>query len=114
MVKTKDELIKLLSDYISKLKNTIKIEKVLLFGSYARGEALKTSDVDLAIVSEDFNKMNFFERLEFLNKYWNYDIGADILGYTPEEFEDLSGKISFVSEIVKTSIDITDICSKRN
>ncbi|MGB9813755.1 MAG: nucleotidyltransferase domain-containing protein [Thermovenabulum sp.] len=110
MVKTKDELIKLIADYINKLKKGIKINKVILFGSYARGEALKTSDVDLAIVSEDFNKMNFFERLEFLNKNWNYDIGADILGYTPEEFEDLANKISFVSEIVKTGIDITSLC----
>lgn len=112
MVKTKDELINILSDYINKLKKNIRVEKVILFGSYAKGEALKTSDVDLAIVSEDFAKMNFFERLELLSKTWNYDIGADILGYTPEEFKDLSNKISFVSEIVKTGKDITDICLK--
>ncbi|TYP55444.1 nucleotidyltransferase domain-containing protein [Thermosediminibacter litoriperuensis] len=104
MVKTKDEIMKIVSDYIGKLRKYIKINRVILFGSYARDEALKSSDVDLAIVSEDFRRMNFFERLELLYKCWNYDIGADILGYTPEEFEELAKKISFVSEIVKREL----------
>lgn len=50
--------------------------------------------------------MSFFERLELLQRLWSYDIGADILGYTPEEIEEKSKKISFVSEILKTGIDI--------
>ncbi|ADL07315.1 nucleotidyltransferase domain-containing protein [Thermosediminibacter oceani] len=107
MVKTKDEIMKIVRDYICNLGKYIKINKVILFGSYARDEALKSSDVNLAIVSEDFGKMSFFERLELLYKCWNYDIGADLLGYTPEEFEELANKISFVSEIIKTGIEIT-------
>ncbi|QSQ07927.1 hypothetical protein H0A61_00246 [Koleobacter methoxysyntrophicus] len=27
--------------------------------------------------------MSFFERLEFLQKFWNYEVSADILGYAP-------------------------------
>ncbi|MDN5331761.1 MAG: hypothetical protein PWP45_986 [Tepidanaerobacteraceae bacterium] len=107
MVKTKDEIMKIIGDYIDKLRKHIKINRVILFGSYAKGEALKSSDVDLAIVSEDFGKMSFFERLELLYKCWNYDIGADLLGYTPEELEEMANKISFVSEILKTGIDVT-------
>lgn len=63
--------------------------------------------MDVAIVSQDFGKMSFFERLELLYKCWNYDVGADLLGYTPEEFEEMANKISFVAEILKTGIDVT-------
>ncbi|KXG77505.1 hypothetical protein AN618_10570 [Fervidicola ferrireducens] len=107
MVKAKNEIMEIISDYTGKLRKYIKINRVILFGSYAKGDALKESDVDLAIVSEDFGKMSFFERLELLYKCWNYDVGADLLGYTPEEFEELANKISFVAEILKTGIDVT-------
>lgn len=106
MVKTKDEIIKIINDYIKNLNNHVKIDRVILFGSYARNEALSSSDVDFLIVSDDFSGMSFFERLEFLQKFWNYNVGADILGYTPGEVEEMSKKISFVSEVVKTGIDI--------
>lgn len=106
MVKTKNEIIKMINDYISKLSDYVKIDRVIMFGSYARDEALSSSDVDFLVVSRDFKDMSFFDRLELLQRLWSYDIGADILGYTPEEIEEKSKKISFVSEILKTGIDI--------
>ncbi|WP_422448840.1 nucleotidyltransferase domain-containing protein [Thermoanaerobacterium sp. DL9XJH110] len=106
MVKTKNEIIIMINDYIKKLSNYIKIDRVILFGSYARDEALSSSDVDFLVVSQDFSGMSFIKRLEFLQRLWSYDIGADILGYTPEEIEEMSKKISFVSEILKTGIDV--------
>lgn len=44
----------------------IKIEKLILFGSYARKTSRKDSDVDIAIVSRDFNKKDTFERARML------------------------------------------------
>ena len=43
-------------------KRHIKVTKIILFGSYAHGHPTKDSDVDIAIVSEDFNKKDIFER----------------------------------------------------
>ncbi len=43
--------------YISKLREKqIRIDKVLLFGSFYRGNAHKDSDIDLAIVSRSFGR----------------------------------------------------------
>ena len=37
-------------------KNKIKLQKVILFGSFAKNKQKSYSDIDLAVVSEDFEK----------------------------------------------------------
>ena len=44
----------------------IKVSKLVLFGSYARGTSHKDSDVDIAIVSKEFSGKDIFERAEML------------------------------------------------
>jgi hypothetical protein len=87
MVGTTPHINAVIKDFILELQKKIDIERVLLFGSRARNEALTTSDVDLAVVSEDFHGMGWIERLEFLSLNWRYDVPADCFGYTPQEFE---------------------------
>jgi len=50
-------------EQISQMNHNSKIRFILLFGSEARGEALLTSDVDLALVSTE--PLTRAERLEF-------------------------------------------------
>lgn len=79
--------------YTKDLKNKIKIEKVILFGSAALGKMTKDSDIDLIILSKDFKKIDFLKRLELLSNAREKKaeiVPMDILGYTPEEFEELS------------------------
>jgi predicted nucleotidyltransferase len=66
---------------------------VILFGSAARGEMHRDSDIDLIIISPDFKKMGFTERLILLSRLregMKKSASMDIFGYTPEEFERLS------------------------
>jgi predicted nucleotidyltransferase len=44
----------------------IHVEQALLFGSHARGEAKDGSDIDVLIISADFETLNMRERLERL------------------------------------------------
>lgn len=76
-------------------------ERVILFGSRARGVCHDFSDIDLLVISHDFAGKNLRERLELLG------IAAvrvmepiQALGYTPEEFEAL-GPGTFVGDEVK-------------
>ena len=48
------EVLNIITDYINKLKQQIPVEKVVLFGSYAKGNYTKDSDIDLAIFSPFF------------------------------------------------------------
>lgn len=45
-------------------KNGLKIEKIILFGSYAKGTATEESDIDIVIVSKNFENKDIFERAD--------------------------------------------------
>ena len=66
MVTISKELLDIINEYISKLSKEIKIDKVILFGSYAKGTNREDSDIDLAIFSDDFSNMERIEALKFL------------------------------------------------
>ena len=62
------------------------IKKIILFGSVARGEVHRGSDLDLIIIQETDKK--FLSRLEPF--YRDARVAMDILVYTPEEFAAMS------------------------
>jgi len=46
-----------IEDYIKVLiKNKINPEKIILYGSYAKGKAHQYSDIDIAVISDQFGK----------------------------------------------------------
>lgn len=61
-------------------------ERIILFGSRARGEADEYSDYDIIVIKK--TKKPFMERLKDMIPYLvKFDGTAEILVYTPEEFE---------------------------
>ena len=66
----------------------VKITKIILFGSYARGNYNDSSDIDLIVISDDFATMNYWERIDFLSEAI-YEIFEPIeaLSFTPSEWE---------------------------
>jgi len=62
-------------------------EKIILFGSYARGNWDEESDIDIIVVYRTEKK--FMDRLEELYVKWNFPKAIDILAYTPDEFTEM-------------------------
>lgn len=94
---------KIVDHYIENLKQKIKVKGVLLFGSFAWGKPTKHSDVDLVIISPDFTKKEFDNRLQWLSRMRDditYQIAMDIIGYTPKEFAHIE-KNSAIMSIAK-------------
>lgn len=52
--------------FIGQIPNNVKLKKVFLFGSYARGKAREDSDIDIALVIEDMD--DFFSTQRLLMK----------------------------------------------
>ncbi len=75
---------------ISELSRRFRIVEVYLFGSYAKGTWIKTSDVDLIIVSPDFEGVPYLKRLDIIYKI-EWDLGItpfiEVIPLTPDEFK---------------------------
>jgi len=53
----KSQVIRLIKEFVNALKQEgITIDRVILYGSYARGHARPDSDIDVAVISKDFGK----------------------------------------------------------
>lgn len=47
-------------------KSGVHVDKIVVFGSYARGKPHKDSDVDVIIVSKDFRGKDIFQKVEMV------------------------------------------------
>ncbi|MCD6471787.1 nucleotidyltransferase domain-containing protein [Candidatus Aerophobetes bacterium] len=45
----------------------IKIYKIVVFGSYAKGKEKKESDLDIIVVSDNFEGKNIFEKVKLVS-----------------------------------------------
>ena len=95
-----------LSLFKTKLNKGLPVNKMILFGSRAKGKCGRDRDVDLIIVSPKFKKLDFFERGAKMYDYWDLNYPVDFLCYTPEEFNKLKKQITIVREAVKEGIEI--------
>lgn len=49
-------------------RKNVKVSKIILFGSYARGNYRDDSDIDVIVISDDFAPMDYWERIDFLSE----------------------------------------------
>jgi len=67
MAKTAQELAGIIDQYKSVLATLgIRVEGVILYGSYAQGKAGEESDIDLIVISPDFEGKDVRQRLEIM------------------------------------------------
>jgi predicted nucleotidyltransferase len=95
--------------FAGRLRDVLRAERVLLFGSYARGTDYYDSDYDLIIVSEHFRTIAPLDRQIGLREMF-YDVGGnapmDLICLTPEEFESARGRATLVSAVLPEAIDL--------
>ena len=69
MVKDRIQLTKIARKLVDNLqKKNIKVERLVLFGSYAAGTMRSDSDIDIAVISSSFNRKNIIQRQEILGE----------------------------------------------
>jgi len=100
------KIIKTVENYTQRLSDEkkIPIEKVIIYGSYAKGKAHKWSDVDICIISSKFRDP--FEAIEFLLAKRNKKevlIGLEPVGFTKKDFKEGS---SLIEEIKKMGVEV--------
>ncbi len=83
-----------------------RLRHAILFGSRARGDHFKHSDVDLLLVSEDFAGIAFPDRPSRLYAFWEGELPLEMLCYTPKEFEHKRRMIGPVRDAVKEGVSL--------
>jgi len=86
-------------------------EKIIIFGSYARGEWTEDSDLDVLVVKETDRRP--FERIGAVSgSCWPRKLPVDIVVKTPKEIEDeLQQKQLFTREIMREGVLVHDRAS---
>ena len=101
------EAVRVINDFVKKIKKKFSINKVIFFGSRANDEYLKSSDIDLVIVSDDFEGIDFSKRISMIYNYWDFKYAVDFLCYTKKEFEKFSKMITIAREALRKGIIIS-------
>ena len=98
----------ILSEIVDKLKREYKPFKIILFGSYARGNPGPNSDMDILILmSTDKRMVDRFIAIKRTIYNPNYKIPISPLVYTPEEIKErLAMGDDFIREIIQTGITL--------
>lgn len=87
------------------LRKQMNVNRLILFGSPARGDNFVTSDFDFVLVSDAFSGTPFVRRAARLYGLWHSSRDLELLCYTPEEWQRLKDKRGeyFVSEKARLS-----------
>ncbi|HTY89735.1 MAG TPA: nucleotidyltransferase domain-containing protein [Methanocella sp.] len=93
--------------FVAIIKEKYSPEKVLLFGSRARGDNLIGSDVDMIIVSKKFEGVNWLTRIRDVSVLWEGLVPLEPICYTPGEFEEKKRMIGIVSEAMREGVELT-------
>ena len=104
---TKVDLENKLRTFVKNVTSVFNVDKIILFGSYAKGNPREYSDIDIALVSKDLDpKRARWENIEFVMQKANleHDPDLQLIPFTKEAFEnDKDSPIgSFIREIKKT------------
>lgn len=91
--------------YVNILKQKgIKVSKVILFGSYAKGMATADSDIDIAIISPQFGNDNLKEMMLLRKLAFRVDSHIEPIPFSPEDLKDHYSTLT--QEILKYGITL--------
>jgi predicted nucleotidyltransferase len=96
---------KIASKYANDVRSVLPVKKVILYGSYAKGTATESSDVDICFFVENLKNNNRLEimrqLLKISSEYLEVDIEPRVFHISVLEEDN-----PFVKEIVRTGIEI--------
>jgi uncharacterized protein len=102
VVATAVELESAIRNFVALLESGIRVERVILYGSYARNTAYDGSDIDVAVISPDFEEMPINRRQEIIaDLTHSRDRRISPLGYSSSQYKQ-PGPHSFIGEIIRT------------
>lgn len=96
----KKTVLTIISDFRKALESAgIGPQKILLYGSYAAGNNRVDSDIDLVVISEDFEDKSYWQRIDILSKaIYKVFQPIEAVAMTPKEWQQGN---SFIADYAK-------------
>lgn len=95
--------------FAERLRRDMAAQRVLLFGSRARGTQRACSEYDFIVVSPLFHAVEPWARGRGLRRIFREEGGrggVDIICLTPEEFERAKKRISLIAAVLPEAVDL--------
>ena len=97
------DILKSINEYVEEIRKHYNIVAIILFGSYAKGTEHKDSDIDIAIISEDFDDI-YDSMADLMGMTWDIDARIEPHPIKKKDFDEKSNY--FVKEIIDTGIKV--------
>ena len=69
------------------LSDHIRVDQLILFGSYNDGRPREDSDIDIAVISEDFERMRILDKIDlFAKTSLAVDSRLELVGFPKNKF----------------------------
>lgn len=104
MAKIPASIKKIIDNYIEALTaQGINIISAFIFGSYARGNYTDLSDIDIALISNDFEGNRFFDKNKIRKITLSISSKIEVIPFNPDDF---TLENPFAKEIIDTGIKV--------
>jgi len=97
-------IMEIVQKYVEKICENYKIEAIILFGSYAKGTNNESSDIDIAIITDDFENDIFDEELNLMKLRRKIDTRIEPHLIRIEEYK--NADTPFIQEVIDTGIKV--------
>ena len=92
-----------INKFVKEIKKKYRITAIILFGSYAKGTANEDSDIDIAVISDDFD--DIYDSMAILmGMTWDIDARIEPHPITTEDYKKVSDP--FIKEVIDTGIKV--------
>ncbi len=105
-VDTDEKVARFRREVLPRLVEKFRPSRVLVFGSRARGDALKHSDLDVLIVAEGFAGIRWLDRAFRVYQDCDIRVGVELLCYTPEEYARKVEELGIVRTATVEGVDL--------
>ena len=97
------DILNSINEYIEEIKKHYNITAIILFGSYAKGTENENSDIDIAVISDDFD--DIYDCMAVLmGMTWDIDARIEPQPIKKKDYEEASDY--FIKEVIDTGIKV--------
>ena len=98
------DILNSINKFIEEIKKHYNITAIILFGSYAKGTENENSDIDIAVISDDFEDI-YDSMANLMGMTWDIDARIEPHPIKKKDFEDVSDY--FIKEVIDTGIKVS-------